>query len=100
MFDKNNIENLAILKILTDKLYLTKSSNPRNAKLNDLENIAKELGYNNIISIENLEECIVSVLKENSNTLIVGSFFLIGDVIKILKSKNYGAIGLGFLETL
>lgn len=100
MFDKNNNENLAILKILTDKLYLTKSSNPRNAKINDLENIAKELGYNNIISIENLEECIVSVLKENSNTLIVGSFFLIGDVIKILKSKNYGAIGLGFLETL
>lgn len=100
MKDKDNKLNLGILKEITNKLYLTKSSVPRNEKIENLGKIAKELNYNNIILVSDLEECINVVLKENYNTLFVGSFFLIGEVINILKNKNYGDIGLGSLSTL
>ena len=100
MADKDNKLNLGILKEITNKLYLTKSSVPRNEKVENLGKIAEELDYNNIILISDLEECVNNVLEENYNTLFVGSFFLIGEVINILKNKNYGDIGLGSLSTL
>lgn len=100
MADKDNKLNLGILMKITNKLYLTKSSVPRNEKVEKLGNIAKELNYNNIILISDLEECVNTILEENYNTLFVGSFFLIGEVINILKNKNYGDIGLGSLSTL
>lgn len=86
MNDKDNKENLSILKDICDKLILTKSSNPRNEEVETLNSIAKGLNFNNVVSYNNLNLCLENELSQN--TLIVGSFFLISDVMKILNIKN------------
>ena len=86
MNDKDNKENLSILKDICNKLILTKSSNPRNEEIETLNSIANELNFNNIISYNNLNLCLENELSQN--TLIVGSFFLISEVMKILNIKN------------
>ncbi len=85
MKDKENIQNLQIVKEITDKLILTKSSNPRNQELDILESNAKYLNYKEIETYQKLEECLDIELNTSNNILIVGSFFLISDVMKILK---------------
>lgn len=85
MKDKENIQNLQIVKEITDKLILTKSSNPRNQELDILESNAKHLNYKEIETYQKLEECLDIELNTSNNILIVGSFFLISDVMKILK---------------
>jgi dihydrofolate synthase/folylpolyglutamate synthase len=85
MKDKESAINLSILKGITNKLILTKSSNPRNEELNVLKNIAILQKYNEIVCYENISECLKNELNSTEDILIVGSFFLISDVIKNLK---------------
>ncbi len=85
MKDKESAINLSILKGITNKLILTKSSNPRNEELKVLKNIAILQKYNEIVCYENISECLKNELNSTEDILIVGSFFLISDVIKNLK---------------
>lgn len=85
MKDKDAATKLSFLREITNKLILTKSSNTRNEDLNILKNIAISQKFNQIESYDNLSECLKNELNSDEDTLIVGSFFLISDVMKHLK---------------
>ncbi len=80
MSDKDIRALLKLLKPICDKLILTQPNIARAASVAELRNIAIELGYINIVSTQNTHDALDD-LNFESNNLIVGSFYLTGEIL-------------------
>ncbi len=83
MSDKDIRALLQLLKPICKQLILTQPKIARAASVEDLNDIAQELGYTNIVSTHNTVDA-VNNLNFESNNLVVGSFYLTGEILDLL----------------
>ena len=77
MKDKNYSESMRILRPICNQLILIKTNQERNASVNDMAYVARELNINNkkITSFD-------KIIHSENDTIICGSFFLIGEFLE------------------
>ncbi len=79
MKDKNYYLSMKILKPICKQLLLVKSAQKRNASINDMAYIGRELGMN-YRRLKSYQE----IIDTENHTIICGSFFLIGEFLEFL----------------
>ena len=94
MKDKDNLNNLRILSEIANNFILTKTKQTRNEEIDNLIEFCKEIGINNFQEELNLELLVNNIINATDNCLIIGSFFLISEVLEIMQNNHYGSIGL------
>ena len=94
MKDKDNLNNLRILSEIVNNFILTKTKQTRNEEIDNLIEFCKEIGINNFQEELNLELLVNNIINATDNCLIIGSFFLISEVLEIMQNNHYGSIGL------
>lgn len=94
MKDKDNLKNIELLRPICNKMILTKTAQLRNESLENLEKYCSDCGIENYVRFDNISASIQYALEENQDTIVIGSFFLISEVIEYLNTINYGSIGL------
>jgi len=86
MSDKSISEMLEILKPKIGKLIITQAQIERAAEIQMLIEISNQLGIDNIVSFKQSNEAIRYVLKDNLPSIVIGSFFHIGEIINYLEN--------------
>jgi dihydrofolate synthase / folylpolyglutamate synthase len=83
MKDKNYSESMRILSSICNQLILIKTKQERNASLNDMAYVARELNINNkkITSFD-------KIINSENDTIVCGSFFLIGEFLEYQQKNN------------
>jgi dihydrofolate synthase/folylpolyglutamate synthase len=85
MSDKDAFNILSYLKPVCSKLFLTMLKIDRAMSTEDLMNTAIKVGLNNYSIYDNVENAIKSAFKLKEPLLILGSFYLIGEVLPVLE---------------
>lgn len=82
MSDKDNAKTLKILKEKCSSLVLTQPTIKRSASIDELSKIAEEHGYENMRKISNPYEAYQTIKKAGEDFIVVGSFYLIGEILQ------------------
>ncbi len=83
MADKDIPAILSLLNTITNKLIITKPAIDRAADINKIQDIALKLGFDKVVTTKNTEEAFYKI-SPDMNTLIVGSFYLTGEMLTLL----------------
>ncbi len=83
MSDKDIAAILILLKSISSKLIITKPAIDRAADITNIQDIALNLGFDKVVTTMNTEEAFYKI-NPDANTLIVGSFYLTGEMLTLL----------------
>jgi len=87
--DKDTLEGFRALKAHIDQVVLLEPLNPRRCSNPVLEQSLRELGYDQIIPVETLEEAYDLGQKSQSTTIAFGSFYMVGPLRDyVLKTRE------------
>ena len=84
MQEKDPDEAFKNIRDISNELIITKTKNPRNQELEILKKSAEKFNFNSIKIFDSSEEAFKFILEQNTDRLICGSFFLIGEFIEFL----------------
>ncbi len=89
MNDKDVSKMLKAIKPLCRQLIITKPPNERSLEPAAISSEAGLLGFNNIILSEHSQEAADLLFRQNTPSLVCGSFFLLGSIDFTLLMNNY-----------
>lgn len=84
MQEKDPDEVFKNIRDISNELIITKTKNPRNQELEILKKSAEKFNFNSINIFDSSDEAFKFILEQNTDRLICGSFFLIGEFIEFL----------------
>ncbi len=87
MSDKDYGTSIHLLSKISNSFFFTSLDIPRAVSAEILKEIAHREGFENIRTFEDSDEAVKTALSYNLPTLIVGSFYLIGEVSSFLSNE-------------
>ncbi len=88
MVDKDISAMLKVIYPVCNKLIIVKPKTNRAADILEIEKKAKEIGFNNVVKKEDMEEAAEFVKVNDKGTVICGSFYVVSEMATALNFNN------------